>query len=130
MGVFVGTGDQDNYVKLVVAANGGTPEVQVVQEVDGVSTVTGVPVELADVTGVDLYLTVDKTAGTVTARVRTTTAAGPGDLTDVGPPVAVPPGWLDGATRGLAIGLIATSVGATPFPVTWSGLDATLGPPT
>ena len=45
MGVFVGTGDQDNYVKVVVAANGGTPEVQVVQEVDGVSTVTGVPVD-------------------------------------------------------------------------------------
>jgi hypothetical protein len=130
MGVFVGPGDQDNYVKVVVAANGGAPEVQVVQEVDGVSTVTGVPLAPADVTAVDLFLTVDKVAGTVTARVRTTTAAGPGDLTDVGLPVAVPVEWLDGASRGLAIGLIATSAGATPFPVTWSGLDAAFGSPT
>ena len=61
MGVFVGTGDQDNYVKLVVSANDGAPELQVVQELAGVATTQAVPLSLSDVTALDLYLTIDPT---------------------------------------------------------------------
>ena len=35
MGLFVGTGDQDNYVKLITAHN-GHPGVQALKEVNGV----------------------------------------------------------------------------------------------
>ena len=39
MGLFIGTGDQDNYAKLVVTANGGSPGVQFVKEVGGIDTI-------------------------------------------------------------------------------------------
>ena len=35
MGLFIGTGDQDNYAKVVLTANGGSPGVQFVEEVGG-----------------------------------------------------------------------------------------------
>jgi hypothetical protein len=128
IGMYVGRGDQDNYVKLVVSANGGAPELQMVEEVDGVPTEVGVPVDLTDVTAVDCYLTVDKVAGTVAAHARVLTTAGAGELVDVGAAVPVPSTWVDGSTQGLAVGIIATSSGGSPFPATWSGLDVTLGP--
>ena len=38
MGFYIGTGDQDNYAKLVLTANGGSPGVQFVEEVGGAPT--------------------------------------------------------------------------------------------
>ena len=66
----------------------------------------------------------------LTARYRTTTAtSGVGPVTDTVDPQNVPASWLDNATQGLATGFIATSQGGTPFPVTWSALEATIGSP-
>jgi hypothetical protein len=130
IGLFVGPGGQDDYVKLVLSAHNGAPEVQVVQEVGGVATTDALPFDLADVTAIDFFLTIDKTNGTITARYQTTTgAAVTGPVTDAGAPQSVPASWLDNATQGLAIGLIGTSVGGTPFPATWSALYASAGSP-
>jgi hypothetical protein len=129
LGVFLGTGDQDNYVKLVVSANNGSPEIQLVSEVAGIATVVGVPLSLIDVSTVDLYLTVNKSDGSVVARFRTATTTETGALTDAGTVPMIPAPWLEGANQGLALGLIATSAGATPFSATWSLLETMAGPP-
>ncbi len=63
MGFYIGTGDQDNYAKVVLTANGGSPGVQFVEEVDGAPTAAPVvPLALPGPDSVDLYLTVDPTA--------------------------------------------------------------------
>ena len=73
MGLFVGPGDQDNFVRLALAANGGTPQLELSSEVDGVATTASAPVSLADISTIDLYLTVDPSLDTITARFRVTT---------------------------------------------------------
>ena len=79
---------------------------------------------------VDLYLTVDPSSATAQASYRVTIAGTTGPLITVGAPMNFPTAWLTNATRGLALGVIATSAGGPPFPATWSVLEATSGPAT
>src|SRR5262249_50792082 len=67
MGLFIGTGDEDHYAKVVVMANGGAGGVQFGQE-DGGPLVTRPPAALTlpGPDWVDLYLTIDPVALTVT----------------------------------------------------------------
>lgn len=130
MGLYIGTGDQDNYAKLVLTANGGSPGIQLVKEVGATPT----PGPFASMTlpgpdAVDLYLTVDPAAATVTAAYRVTSNGTPGPITTLGSPQPIPTPWLNNTKRGLALGTIATSAGGSPFPATWSVLEATLGTP-
>ena len=111
IGLFVGPGDQDNFVRLALAANGGAPQLELSSEVGGVATTASAPVSLADISTIDLYLTVDPSLDTITARFRVTTTTDTGPLTDVASVEGVPVSWLDNATQGLAVGLIATSAG-------------------
>jgi hypothetical protein len=128
MGLFIGTGDQDNYAKLVVTANGGSPGVQSVKEIAGVPTSGPVaPVAMPGPDSVDLYLTVDPAASTVQPSYGATTNGTSGQPTVLGPPTAIPAAWLNSSSRGLAVGLIATSSGGAPFPATWDILEATPG---
>jgi hypothetical protein len=130
MGMYVGTGDQDNYLKLVVTANGGSPGVQLVKEVAGNDTVDPVaPVTLPGPDAVDLYLTIDPSTGITQASYRLTTGGVAGPLVTLAGTETVPSGWLTSSTQGLAVGVIATSAGGPRFPATWSALDATLGAP-
>ena len=119
-GVFVGTGDQDDYVSLTVSANDGAGGFGVVAEHGGVPTETTRPGPVW--TGaelVDLLLVVDPGAGTVEARV----AIDGGDPVPLGPPVSVPGWWFDRAVAP-AVGVISTSAGpAPPFPATWDFLE-------
>ena len=128
-GVSIGTGSQDDYAKLVVSYNGGSPEVQLVVEIAGTPTVVASVPMLTALDTLDLYLTVDPSASTVQARFVPTIAGVRGSFVDVGGPTAIPASWLASTTSGLAIGVIATSTGGAPFPVTWTLLEATLGPP-
>jgi hypothetical protein len=132
IGFYIGTGDQDNYVKVVLTANGGHPGVRFVKEVGRVVT-TG-PLSALTLPGpdsVDLYLTVDPAAATVTVRFRVTTGGDSGPIINLGgaPTVSFPSSWVTDSSRGLALGVIATSVGGPTFPATWSILEATSGPP-
>jgi hypothetical protein len=130
MGMYVGTGDQDNYLKLVVTANGGSPGVQLVKEVAGQDTVDPVaPVTLPGPDAVDLYLTIDPSTGATQASYRLTTDGVRGPLVTFDSTQTVPSQWLTSTTQGLAVGVIATSAGGPPFPATWSVLEATPGAP-
>jgi hypothetical protein len=130
MGVFVGTGDQDNYAKLIVTANGGAPGVQYVKEV-GATPVVGATdaVALPGPDSIDLYLTVDPETSTVQPAYRVNTGGGQGSLIQLGAPTAIPTEWLVAPGQGLALGVISTSAGAPPFPATWDLIEATPGGP-
>ena len=124
MGVFLGNGDQDNYAKLVVSANGGTGGVEFAKETDGNFQSVAQPDD-PDVTGpnvnTDLYLTVFPSNNTVKAHYTT----GDDELTYVGE-TTIPQEWHDEADRGLAVGIISTSYQAdSSFPATWRNLHIT-----
>jgi large repetitive protein len=125
MGLFLGTGTQDDYAKLVVTANGGSGGVQFQKEAAGaaVAPVTS-PVKLPGPDAIDLYLTVDGAAKTVTPSYAVTTGGVMGPRVAVGGAVSLPDGWFStGAV--MAFGLISTSAGAAPpFPATWDLIEA------
>jgi N-acetylneuraminic acid mutarotase len=129
MGLFIGDGTQDGYVKIVATAGNGTPGVQVVREVAGTPTSSPItPVPLPGAGAIDLHLTVDATAGTVQPWFTTTNGGVKSTPVNVGGPLPVPPAWLTSATSGLATGIISTSAGPAPtFPATWDFLRVVSG---
>ncbi|TAE76517.1 MAG: hypothetical protein EAZ84_07350, partial [Verrucomicrobia bacterium] len=119
-GIFIGNGDQDNYVKVAVNANGGPGGIEVVHEENGVllSQVTHSESGLFSA-GVTLSFLVDPVAGTVQPGYSLAT----GPIIDVGPPLVVGGKILE-VLRGsssMAFGLLATTGDvATPgFNATW-----------
>jgi large repetitive protein len=129
MGLMIGAGDQNNYVKIVADANGGSGGIRFLKEVSGTVSserVSGVAMPGPDY--VDLYLEVDPVAATVQPRYSVTTGCTTtcetGPITDLGTSVSVPPSWVSG-TAGLATGIIATSRGAPEFPATWEFIEVT-----
>ncbi len=125
MGLFLGSGDQDNYVKLVVSANGGTGGVHFLKEVAGAtSNQLTDTVSLPGPSAIDLYLEVDPASGTVQPWY--TVDGGP--RVNLGGPVSLPGNWLSAST--LAVGIISTSAGpGPPFSATWDLLEVSGGDP-
>ncbi len=125
-GLFVGTGDQDNYLKVVFAPNDG---VQVLLETAGATVSNNYPPSVTgDLLGssqVDLYVAVDPT--TMLAQPRVSIDGGT-TVVDLGNPVAVPASWLNPTDEmGLAVGVISTSTGpGAPFSATWDFLNVAL----
>ena len=123
MGIYVGNGDQDNYLKLITAANGGTGGIQFAKETGGSFENVEQPDDSA-VTGpgsdTDLTMTVYPSNNTVEAYY---TPEG-GEQTYVGE-TTVPSAWLDDSDdTGLAIGTISTSYQAgSTFDATWTNLN-------
>ncbi|RMB24964.1 ASPM-SPD-2-Hydin domain-containing protein [Haloplanus aerogenes] len=133
MGIYIGNGDQDNYAKLIVSANGGTGGTQFAKETGGSfqniaqpddSNVTG------PATNTDLQLTVDPTTdpapnnGQDEVAVTAAYATDGGQLSEVGTG-AVPASWLNSSDgTGLAIGVISTSYqSGSTFDATWTNLN-------
>ncbi len=123
-GFYIGDGGDDDYLKITVANDAGTPAIEVVNEVAGVvsSTMTRVA-HLLDAPGITLELDVDPDAGVVQPRF-----ARDGDsLANAGPPIVLAKGSkLRAAVRTsapLAVGIIATSRGGSPFAATWDFLQ-------
>lgn len=119
-GVFIGNGDQDNYVKVAVNANSGPGAIEVVHEEDGVIQSQNLYPQAGLFSGtVTLYFRVDPIAGTVHPGF----AVGGGAVTYVGSPLTVGGKVLD-VIRGssaMAFGLLATTgnVGTPTFNATW-----------
>ena len=146
-GFFIGSGDQDNYLKVVAAANGGAGGIEVASESGGAFSSTMYP---AGITGgaignadtVTLRLAVDPRAGT--AAPSWTYTAGGASFDGTGAAVGLSGDTLAalrgayeraGAPSALAVGLIATSSGSgEPFRAFWDSLSiaasgGTSGPP-
>jgi len=117
-GLFIGTGDQDNYLKIALGADGGAGGIEILFENNGVanSFVHTLPGGLPAGT-LDLYLSVDPATGIVQPKY----AKDGGQPVNLGNPVQVS-GALLTAIQGapaLAVGLLSTSVGSAPFNATW-----------
>jgi hypothetical protein len=127
MGIFIGNGDQDNYVKLVTSANGGAGGVEFLKEVGGTATPRPqAAVAMPGPDAVDLYLTIDPAAATVQPSYAVTTGGVMGARVNLGVPEPIPASWLTSATTGLAVGIISTSYGSgTEFPATWDLIEVT-----
>ena len=124
MGLFIGNGDQDNYVKIIVTANNGNPGITYVSEIGGVVTNGSFDaLALPGAEAVDLYLTIDNSANTVQASYDVTTGGSTTQRVLLGSPIAIPQSWLTGETA-TAVGIISTSVGsAPPISVTWDLIE-------
>ena len=131
LGFFIGTGDQDNYLKVALNHNDGAGGVEVLLE-DGPGSTSSTQYENTDWNSqdilsagqVDLMLTLDPQAGTAQPQI----SLDQGDsVFDLGGPVDTPGGWLDpNDSQGLAIGIVSTSNGpsggAPAFDATWDFL--------
>jgi hypothetical protein len=128
MGVFIGTGDQDDYVKLVVGRNGANRVEALPEFADDARFDLGgtVAQTLPGPAWIDLYLAVDPVAKKVQPSFTSTTAGVPTSRRDVGPAITVPDSWFTAAGRGLAVGIISTSNGpGQAFPASWDFLKVT-----
>jgi len=141
-GLQIGTGDQDNYIKLVASAQdaSGSPTggVEFVQEIGGSATSSklSAPEVFGSGTTIDLYLTVDPTTDP-------TPGDGSSDVTvsaeyaiDGGSPVAfsdlfaAPASWFANPDQGLAVGVISTANGASEtFSASWDQITVTSANP-
>jgi len=124
MGIFIGTGDQDNYLKFTVESTGPSGGLQFAREIQGSRSGTmKASASIFDASYVDLYIVVDPASAIASAYYQVSQGDEPGELVEVG--VTDFPGqWLEGSTK-LAVGIISTSVGADPFPATWDFISVT-----
>jgi hypothetical protein len=128
MGLQVGAGTQDEYLKIVVNANGGAGGVEVLFETGAAasgqqygSAAIGGDV-LTAASGVGLSFEIDPAALTAQPRVQ----IDGGGVVELGLPIDIPASWLAaGDENGLAVGIIATSFGpqGQPFPALWEYLN-------
>ena len=127
LGLAVGLGSQDDYVQVVVSGDAGG-SITVDSEFGGSpANVAATPQDLTGVAAVDLFFAIDPSVGTGQARFAVDTGSGFGSVSDLGPPIALPPSW--GTAGVLAAGTISTSAGAGPaFAGTWDFIEVDYEP--
>ena len=133
-GFFIGTGDQDNYLKVVLAANGGTGGIEIVEENEGAAQSTmyannaSGELQIADdvlnaSASLNLLLQVDPASGTVLPGYGFDT----NENVYLGAPIGLSENTLaalQSSDNALAVGIIATSAGPGPeFIATWDRVD-------
>ncbi|MDT0608489.1 malectin domain-containing carbohydrate-binding protein [Croceitalea rosinachiae] len=136
-GIFMGTGDQDNYVKLTLRNNNGNVAFQVFFENGGSNAsdqLINVPASILNESAIELYFSVDPATGVVQAKY----ATGGGQPINLGNPITLTGNLLTvvqgnynigGAASTLAVGTIATSTGAAPeFATSWDYFEVTVDP--
>ena len=123
MGLFIGNGDQDNYIKLVAGNTDAGGSVELLAEVAGeVTFANNTPFAVAGADYADLYIVLDPSTLLVTAFYSATTDGISGPLQTMGNAVPVPSEWLSGPDN-LAVGIISTSNSGTAFPATWDFIE-------
>ncbi len=132
-GIFIGRGDQDNYIQVAVHAGGGQGGIRVVREVNGVATVadygTAVVGNVLASNATDLFLSVNPATLKVQPKI---SLNGGATIVAVGPELDIPASWLSATDNvGLAIGIISTSANSgTPFGATWDFISVRGATPT
>ena len=135
-GIYLGTGDMDNYVKLALHANDGAGGMQVLREVNGVvvSDVIYDAPSASEATNLDMIFSVDPASGSI----QPSYVVDGGGLVLVGDQFNATGDLLNaiqgdyevqpGHPSALAVGLIATSAGpGDAFDATWDFIEVTQG---
>ena len=121
MGMFIGTGSQNNYAKIVATAGGGSGAITFGKETGG-SFASGAAhaVSLPGPDAIELFLRINKAAATVQPGYQLIEGGVFGPIVLLGTPEPIPANWLSGNSSGLAVGVISTSRGASSgMPATW-----------
>lgn len=130
-GIYIGTGDQDNYIKIVLHANNGTGSIQVIQETSGVPTIdTYVFGSLLFASELKLSLSVNPTNGTVQPLLSVNGSnafpLGSGPVTTSGTLLNA----IQNTNVALAVGITASSVDAgAPFTAIWDDINILFNDP-
>ncbi len=128
IGMYIGSGDQDNYLKVAITEGANNTDdiygFEVLVE-DGPLNLSSQKYDvpgILDGAGVDVYIDVNPAANTAQPYY---SIDGGESVIALGDPVALPTGFLDpNDDQGLAVGLIATSSGPGPeFFATWDFLN-------
>ncbi len=127
-GIYFGTGDQDNYLKVVADANGGAGGIRVVLEQGGTVTTDLIygptdGINLLEVDDLDLMLHINPVGKIATISVKIDQGAEQW----LGEMISVPESWFTGSSAP-AVGIIATSSSATSFAASWDFLTVTSTP--
>ena len=134
MGIFIGTGDQDNYLKIVIEANGGSPGIGVYHESGGVASSSIYPIPgIAAEAAINLMLSVDPNAPGNTATVQPKYSVSGGSSIDLGTPINLSGELLTQlqGPKAIAVGIISTSRGtASVFNATWDNIIVKFNPNT
>ncbi|MEJ1222371.1 PKD domain-containing protein [Sediminicola sp. 1XM1-17] len=127
-GIYIGTGDQDNYLKVVVSkglASGGTISgIEVALETNG--NINSTSYDFFDLTAIgssiDLFIAVNPSLGTAQPYY---SMDGGTTLNIIGGPINLPSSFLDpNDNKGMAVGIISTSTGVAPeFAATWDFIN-------
>lgn len=129
-GISFGTGDQDNYLKLVLmngtVNNDGVSGLQVLLEDNGVVTLDDsydIP-NILNASAVVLYVTIDPSTNSAQPFYSIDNGQ---TLSLLGSPITLPSSFLDPLdNKGLAVGFISTSrssSGSNPFTATWDYIE-------
>lgn len=115
MGFYLGTGDQDNYLQIVVSGNGGG-SIETLLEIGGVANVlASVPLPLPGAAEVALKLRVNPATNSVQPQY----SLDGENFINVGAATTIPAAWI--ATT-MAVGLISVNPAGMAMPVTWDYL--------
>ncbi|MFU8833004.1 MAG: choice-of-anchor D domain-containing protein, partial [Wenzhouxiangella sp.] len=123
MGMVIGRGDQDNYIKLVTHANGGAGGIKFAREIQGEFDGQQAGAAILGADFVDLYLVVNPATATVEASYVIVRDGIRDPRTVVGEAIQMPSDWLSDAINGLAVGIISTTGGAAVFPASWGFVE-------
>ncbi|MET7030280.1 PKD domain-containing protein [Sediminicola luteus] len=127
-GIYIGTGDQNNFLKVVVnrglASGGNISGIEVALETNG--SVNSTFYDFFDLTAIgssiDLYIVVNPSLGTAQPSY---SIDGGSTINSIGSPINLPSSFLDSNdNKGMAVGIISTSTGVAPeFAASWDFIN-------
>ncbi|HEY8400720.1 MAG TPA: T9SS type A sorting domain-containing protein [Cytophagaceae bacterium] len=118
-GIYIGTGDMDNFISITLNANGGKGGIRVCNESNGTSVTQQYDIPNIPNTSIDLFLSVNPDDWTVQPRYK----MDGGSIINLGGPLTVSDKIVSEVFNGpkaMAAGIISTSRSSgTPFNATW-----------
>ncbi len=126
-GIYIGTGDQSNYIKIALNESAGALGIQVIHEAGDVPVIQQFTFSgSTSSTSVNFFFTINPVTGTVQPKY----AVNGGAVVNLGAPLALS-GPLLSAIQGpaaLAVGVISTARGGASFVATWDYIYITFDP--
>ncbi len=128
-GMYVGTGDQDNYVLVAITPNFGNPGILILQEINGVASSSFYPVSTILTENLSLFLDINPTAGTIQPKYKKVSDP---QSVSIGLPITVSGKLLNTikGTGATAAGILASARTGNSFSASWDFLKlSTTAPP-
>ncbi len=121
-GIYIGNGDQDNYILAAITPNNGNPGIVMIKEDSGIVSQQFYPVTNILSSNLVLFMDVDPVAGTIQSRYK---KAGDTSAVKIGTPLLVTGKLLTiiKSSGVVATGILATSRSGNPFSATWDFMN-------